>query len=213
MDTPSDWRDVWHGLSLEYFKVIHEDIDRKAIAQAQAFAGVKFYDLAMEAARAANKFKTSDDIDDLNIAHEFKFKGDDKSTYKGRYSGGLRNGRPEGIGLFVTEGNNKTIFRGQWCNGRPYGPVLLTESHFGMAFYGKFSGLIGEDGDFIWSTNEAGVDPHSPYFGAFVGYRQKYSKKSPVNWWNRKVTKAELKTIPNAKRGDKLKALLRCKAD
>ena len=211
MDTPRDWRDVWHGLSLEYFKVVHNDIDRKAIDQAQAFAGVKFYDLAMEAARAANKFKTSDDIDDLKIAYEFKFKGETNSTYKGRYSGGLKNGKPHGIGLFVTEGRNQAVFRGHWCNGRPYGPVLLTETHFGMNFYGKFAGLVEEDGDFIWSTNEAGVHPLGTYFGAFVGYRQKYSEKSPVNWWNRKVTKAELKKIPNGKRNGRLKVFLGCK--
>tara|TARA_Y100000588_G_scaffold389460_1_gene492204 strand:+ start:607 stop:852 length:246 start_codon:yes stop_codon:yes gene_type:complete len=80
-----------------------------------------------------------------------------------------------------------------------------------MNFYGKFAGLVGEDGDFIWSTNEAGVHPLGTYFGAFVGYRQKYSEKSPVNWWNRKVTKAELRDIPNGKRNGKLKVFLSCK--
>ena len=112
MDTPRDWRDVWHGLSLEYFKVVHNDIDRKAIDQAQAFAGVKFYDLAMEAARAANKFKTSDDIDDLKIAYEFKFKGETNSTYKGRYSGGLKNGKPHGIGFLLQRAETRQFLEG-----------------------------------------------------------------------------------------------------
>ena len=202
---PDDWREVIHGLSSEYYNVIHDHIDRRAIAQAQSFAGIKFHDLAITAARAADKFKTSDDVSDLNIAYEFR-------SYKGRYSGGLRNGKPEGIGLFVTEGNNKSVFKGQWCNGLPFGPVVLLEAHFGMAFYGKFTGLMGDDGNFIWSTGSAGVDPRGPYFGAFVGYGEKYSKKLTLNWWNRKVTKAELKNIPSSKRGDALKALLRCNA-
>ena len=65
MVIPNDWSLVFQGLSDTYFNYVHDDIDRRAIDQAQSYAGVKFHDLAMQAARAANKFKKSDSIDKI----------------------------------------------------------------------------------------------------------------------------------------------------